>query len=202
MTIKDLGASVVSVWEGLRPMTRKMIVQALQDVNSTSAAAPVNLSKKYAYDAHADWELSRLLITLDEQAINVRVRKNAKKLAEIKRMAGTISNVLEAKTESAEIFIQLAERALKNQNYTKLDKLADIMTERFSVGEVAEIARQTTNGAIKALSLEALALMPVQTLVTLIDDPLYGSIVRLAVEQQAYDYDSEEAQDLLDELDS
>jgi hypothetical protein len=183
-------------------MTRKMIVQALQGTLGASAAAPLNISKNYAYDAHADWELSRLLTTLDEQAANVRVRKNAKKLAEIRRMAHTIADVLEAQTESAEIFIQLAERALKNQNYTKLDKLADIMTERFSVGEVAEIARQTTNGAVKALSLEALALMPVQSLVSLIDDPLYGNIVRLAVEQQAYDYDSEEAQELLDELDS
>jgi hypothetical protein len=185
-------------------MTRKMIVQALQDVSgsagSSSVATP-NLSKSYSYDAHADWELSRLLTALDEQALDPEVRKNPEKLAEIRRMAETCADVLQAQTESAEVFIQLAERALRLADYNKLDILADMLTERFSVGEICEIARQTSNGAVRALAQEALALMPIQALVPLLDDPLYSEIVRMALEQQAYDYESEDAQELLDELD-
>jgi hypothetical protein len=184
-------------------MTRKMIVQALQSVSgTTSGSATPNLSKSYSYDAHADWELSRLLTALDEQAADPEVRKDKEKLAEIKRMAATCADVLQAQTESAEVFIQLAERALKREDYNKLDTLANVLNDRLSVGEVCEIARQTTNGAIRALAQEALALMPTQALIPLIDDPLYSEIVRIALEQQAYDYESDEAQELLDEIDS
>lgn len=204
MTIKDLGARVVSVWEGLRPMTRKMIVAALQEVSTTagiSGGGTPNLHKNYSYDAHADWELSRLLVALDEQAADPDVRKNREKLAEIKRMAKTCADVLQAKTESAEVFIQLAERALAVNDYDKVDTLADLLTKRFAVGEICEVARQTSNGAIRALAQEALALVPTASLIPLFDDPLYSEIVRIAIEQQAYDYDSREAQDLLDEMD-
>ena len=183
-------------------MTRKMIVAALQNVTGSSASTAPNLSKSYSYDAHADWELSRLLAALDEQAAEKGVRKNAKKLAEIKRMAETCANVLQAQTESAEVFIQLAERALKRKDYNKLDTLANILGDRFSVGEICEIARQTSNGAVRALAQEALALMPIQALIPLLDDPLYSGIIRMALEQQAYDYESEDALELLDELDS
>jgi hypothetical protein len=200
MTIKDFGARVVSVWEGLRPMTRKMIVAALQSVTGTSPSAAPNLSKSYSYDAHADWELSRLLSALDEQAADPGVRKNAEKLSEIRRMAQTCADVLQAQTESAEVFIQLAERALKRKDYDKLDALANMLNDRFSVGEVCEIARQTTNGAVRALAQEALALMPIQALVPMLEDPLYSDIIRIALEQQAYDYESEDAQELLEEL--
>ena len=202
MTIKDLGARVVTVWEGLRPMTRKMIVAALQSVSGSTGNITPNLSKSYSYDAHADWELSRLLTALDEQAADPKVLKNKKKLAEIKRMAKTCADVLQAQTESAEVFIQLAERALKREDYNKLDTLANILSDRFSVGEICEISRQTTNGAVRALAQEALALLPIQALVPLVDDPLYSGIIRIALEQQAYDYESEDAQELLDELDS
>jgi hypothetical protein len=142
-----------------------------------------------------------LLTALDEQAVDPEVRKNPEKLAEIRRMAETCADVLQAQTESAEVFIQLAERALRTQNYNKLDSLADMLSDRFSVGEICEISRQTNNGAVRALAQEALALMPIQALVPLLEDPLYSEIVRIALEQQAYDYDSEEAQELLDELD-
>lgn len=183
-------------------MTRKMIVAALQ--NATGApvtSTTTNLYKNYTYDAHADWELARLLTALDEQAADPEVRKNAEKLAEIKRMAKTCADVLQAKTESAEVFIQLAERALNKNDYDKLDELANVLSDRFSAGEISEISRQTGNGAIRALAQEALALLPTQALVPLLDDPLYSEIVRIALEQQAYDYESREAQDILDELD-
>ena len=65
MTIKDFGGRIASVWEGLRPVTRNMLVGALQ--TTSSLPSPNIKSTKFSYDAHADWELSRLLSALDEQ---------------------------------------------------------------------------------------------------------------------------------------
>ncbi len=70
MMIKDLGARVNSVWEGLRPLTKKMLVGVWQESRETQPSAP---TQKFSYDAHADWELSRLLSALDEQAKNAEV---------------------------------------------------------------------------------------------------------------------------------
>ena len=58
MIIKDLGPAVVRVWDGLRPVTKKMLVGALQSSGSTPSSNP---TQKFSYDAHADWEVSRLL---------------------------------------------------------------------------------------------------------------------------------------------
>ena len=64
MMIKNFGARVVSVWEGLRPMTKKMLVGALELYRGKMIKPPV---QKFLYDTHTDWELSRLLSVLDEQ---------------------------------------------------------------------------------------------------------------------------------------
>jgi hypothetical protein len=81
MMIKDFGARVVSVWEGLRPLTKKMLVGALQaTVSNPSNTTP----QKFSYDAHADWELSRLLSALDEQTKDAEIKKDAEKLREIR----------------------------------------------------------------------------------------------------------------------
>lgn len=193
MTIKDLGAQVNSVWEGLRPMTKKMLVGAMQ----SNAPAP---NQKFSYDAHADWELSRLLTALDEQITEAKVKNDAEKLREITQLADACANVLQAQTESAEIFIQLATRALDRRDYKKIDELADALQRRFSVGEMCEIARQALNPAIRALAYEALALVPVASLIQLSDDPIYFEIVRNALEQQAFEYESEEARMILEQL--
>ena len=66
MMIKDFGGQIASVWEGLRPMTRNMLVGALQTSSSTSS--PHIKTTKFSYDAHADWELSRLVSAFDEQS--------------------------------------------------------------------------------------------------------------------------------------
>lgn len=195
MMIKNFGAQVEKVWEGLRPMTKKMLVGAIE-ANSANAPKP-----KFSYDAHADWELSRLLTALDEQAGEAEIRKDAEKMREIKQLAETCTSVLQAQTESAEVFIQLAERALKQNDYRKIDVLADILSQRFSVGEMCEIVRQTTNAGIRALGFEALALVPVSNLLQLIDDPVYFEIVRNVLEQQAFEYESEEARRVLEQLD-
>lgn len=198
MTIKDFGARVESVWEGLRPVTKKMIVGAL--LQAASGNSPTVPAQKFSYDAHADWELSRLLSALDEQSKNAEVRKDAEKLREIKQLAETCADVLETKTESAEVFIQLATRALLRNDFKKVDRLADILARRFSAGEIAEIIRQTDLAQIRAVAFETLALMPVSSLLPLLDDKIYFEIARNAIEQQAFEFDNADAQAILEQI--
>jgi hypothetical protein len=193
--IKDLGAGVVNVWERLRPMTQKMLVGALE---ANSPNVPNTPSQRFFYDAHADWELSRLLSALDEQS------KNPKdEIAdEVALLAETCVRVLESQSASAEVFIQLAERAIKRHDYNKLDKLSDRLLERFSAGEIAEIVRQTELPQVRAIAYETLALLPVNSITPLLEDPLYSDIAANALEQKAFEYESEEARDVLDMFDS
>jgi hypothetical protein len=193
MTIKDFGAQVERVWEDLRPMTRKMLVGALQ----TNAAAA---KQKFSYDAHADWELSRLLSALDERVTAPEAKASPENLRETRRMAEACANVLQTQTESAEVFIQLAQRALKRLDYPLLEKLADALNERFSAGEIAEIIRQAPNAMIRALAIEALAMVPITSLLPLLEDPFYAEIAKFALEQQAFEFGSMEARHILAEL--
>ena len=198
MTIKNFGARVVSVWEGLRPMTKKMLVGAL----AASGANPANpQTQKFSYDVHAEWELSRLLSALDEQAKDAEVRRDAEKLSEIKQLAETCAKVLQTQTASAEVFIQLAERAVQRNDFANLDRLADILAQRFSAGEVAEIVRQTELAQLRAVAYETLVMMPIAHLLPLLDDTLYFEIARNAIEQQAFEFDNENAQQILEQLD-
>lgn len=197
MTIKDFGARVESVWEGLRPVTKKMIVRALQEKSGNALTAP---TQKFSYDAHADWELSRLLSALDEQAKTAEVKSDAEKLREIRQLAETCASVLESKTESAEVFIQLTTRAVQRNDFNKIDRLADILGERFSATEIAEIIRQTELAQIRAIAFETLAMMPVSAILPLLDDSIYFEIARNALEQQAFEFESEEAREILDQM--
>ncbi len=196
MMIKDLGSGVVSVWEGLRPETKKMLVGVLES-KSVPTQTP---TQKYSYDAHADWELSRLLSALDEQSKAAVSRKNSEKLDEIAQLAETCVRVLESQSGSAEVFIQLAERAIKKHDYDKLDKLSDHLAERFSAGEIAEVVRQTEVPQIRAIAYETLAMLPVSLLVPLLDDPLYADIAANSLEQKAFEFDSDEARDVLEQF--
>ena len=196
MTIKNFGARVVSVWEGLRPLTRKMLVGALQTTLGNLTA----VNQSFSYDVHAEWELSRLLSALDEQTKDAEIRQDAEKLREIKQLAATCAKVLQSQTASAEVFIQLAERAVKRHDFDTLDRLGDILTQRFSAGEVAEIVRQTELAQIRAVAYETLAMMPINNLVTLLDDQLYFEIARNALEQQAFEFDNGDAQQILEQL--
>lgn len=192
MMIKDFGARVESVWQGLRPVTKKML--------SGASDAPAKPNRKFSYDAHADWELTRLLSVLDEQSENKEIKKDAEKLRDIKEFSETCARVLESQTESAEAFIQLAKRALARNDFRKIDQLADILASRFSAGEVAEIVRQTDMAQIRALAYESLALKPISSLLKVLDDPLYFEIIRNALEQQAFEYESVEARMILEHL--
>jgi hypothetical protein len=199
MMIKDLGTGVANVWEGLRPITKRMLVGVLQ---SPAASASNSSTPKFSYDAHADWELSRLLTALDAQTVSPETARHPEKLVELRQLAETCVSVLESQSASAEVFIQLAERAIARHDYNKLDKLADRLTERFSAAEIAEIVRQTEAPQIRAIAYETLALLPVGTLTPLLDDTLYADIVANALEQKAFEYDSDEARDVLDQFDS
>lgn len=193
MMIKNLDARVASVWDGLRPMTRKMLVGVLE---SSSNPHQNQQSQKFEYDAHADWELSRLLTALDEQKGPKEPDAEANKLAE------TCARILEDQSASAEVFIQLASRAIRQHDYLRLDKLADHLHERFSAGEIAEIIRQTDYPQIRAIAYETLAMLSVQSLVPLLGDPLYSEIATSALEQKAFEYESEEARETLEQMDA
>lgn len=198
MTINEFGGTVASIWEGLRPITKKMLVGALQ----SSPSSPTTVkTPKFSYDAHADWEVSRLLTALDEQSRVSEIRKDMHKLTGITRLADTCVRVLESQSASAEVFIQLAERAIKDNDYNRLDKLADHLVHRYSASEIAEVVRQTDLPQIRAIAYETLAMMPIPALLPILDDPLYSGIAAAALEQKAYEFDSEEARDILDQLD-
>jgi hypothetical protein len=195
MMIKDLGSRVVSVWEGLRPETKKLLVGVLE-----SKTVPTQTpTQKYSYDAHADWELSRLLTALDEQTKSSGSPENSNIRNEITQLADTCVRVLESQSGSAEVFIQLAERAIKKHDYNKLDTLSDRLAERFSAGEIAEVVRQTEVPQIRAIAYETLAMLPVNLLIPLLDDPLYADIAANSLEQKAFEFDSDEARDVLEQ---
>jgi hypothetical protein len=195
MMIKDLGSRVVSVWEGLRPETKKLLVGVLE-----SKTVPTQTpTQKYSYDAHADWELSRLLTALDEQSRNPASKENSEILNEISQLAESCVRVLESQSGSAEVFIQLAERAIKKHDYNKLDTLSDRLAERFSAGEIAEVVRQTEVPQIRAIAYETLAMLPVNLIIPLLDDPLYADIAANSLEQKAFEFDSDEARDVLEQ---
>jgi hypothetical protein len=197
MTIHEIGGNVASVWDGLRPITKKMLERAMQAKAGSSLPNP-----KFSYDAHADWELSRLLSALDEQSRASEIRKDREKLTELNELADTCVRVLEAQSASAEVFIQLATRAIKDNDYARLDSLADRLVERYSASEVAEVVRQTELPQIRAIAYETLAMMPIQSLLPLLDDPLYSGIGAAALEQKAYEFDSDDARDVLEQFDA
>jgi hypothetical protein len=194
--MKDFGGRVASIWEGLRPITRNMLVGALQ-----TGSAPSPKNTRFTYDAHADWEISSLLSAIDEQAGDAGARKDRETLSEMNQLADMCASLLELRSGSAEVFIQLAERALRRHDYRKLDSLADRLAERFSAGEIAEIIRQTESPQIRAIAYETLATLPVNNVAALLDDSLYSDIAAAALEQKAFEYESDEARDILDQFD-
>jgi len=178
-------------------MTKKMLVGALASSGANTSSPQ---TQKFSYDVHAEWELSRLLSALDEQAKDAEVRKDSERLSEIKQLAETCAKVLQTQTASAEVFIQLATRTVQRHDFNNLDRLADVLAQRFSAVEVAEIVRQTELAQIRAVAYETLAMMPVAHLLPLLDDQLYYDIARNAIEQQAFEFDNEDAQQILEQL--
>ncbi|MEJ7622744.1 MAG: hypothetical protein WKF34_02005 [Pyrinomonadaceae bacterium] len=198
MMIHEISGRVASIWEGLRPITKKMLVGAM---HSSPSTPPAPKASKFSYDAHADWEVSRLLTALDEESRSSNVRHDVAKLTEITLFADTCVRILEAQSASAEVFIQLAERAIRDNDFNRLDKLADKLGERYSAAEIAEVVRQTDLPQIRAVAYETLAMLPVPALIPLLDDHLYAGIANAALEQKAFEFESDEARDLLEQID-
>lgn len=196
MQIKNLGPQVARVWEGLRPTTKRLLAGALK---TGSPLASQSQSPKYHYDAHADWELSRLLAALDERS---KSKTDPTEKSDAVKLAETCASILEDQSGSAEVFIQLATRSIAQADYNRLEKLADILFERFSPPEIAEVVRQTDLPQIRAIAFETLAMLPVDLIAQLLDDSLYADIAVSSLEQKAFEFDSEEARDLLERLEN
>ena len=194
--MEDFGAGVVSVWEGLRSTTRILIVNALQ---SQSANANAATRSGAVYDARSDWELSRLLAALDARAADDESSLSTEQAGRLKHMAETTAAVLQERAQSAEVFAQLVERAVRRRDYARVDRLADALSARFAPGEICELARQPS-AVSRALAHEALAQAPTAALVALLADPVDAVIAREALERQAIEFDSEDARQFLNML--
>jgi hypothetical protein len=199
MMIEDFGARVVSVWEGLRSTTRKMVERALQSSGAAVSAQPQHREGR-PYDASADWELSRLLAALDERSGEAGASLNAEQEKELRRMADTTALVLQNQTQSAEVFAQLVARAHRLRDYARIDQLADTLATRFAPSEICELAR-SNNMVVRALAQETLSQSPTSTLIGLLADPIDAEIARDALERQAIEYGSEEARRVVRLLD-
>jgi hypothetical protein len=53
---------------------------------------------------------------------------------------------------------------------------------------------------VRAIAYETLSMLPVPVLVPLLEDPLYAEIGAGALEQKAYEYESEEAREALEQF--
>ncbi len=199
MTIEDFGGRIASVWEGMRPTTRSLVERALQ-----SAAAPQTprvAGSGVPYDARAEWELSRLLSALDDRVVEAGVEALSDEQSRaLTRMAETCATVLHQQAQSAEVFAQLFERALRSRDYTRVDTLANTLSNRLAPSEICELARHR-NPAVRALAQEALTQSPTSVLVELLSDPVDAGAAREALQQQATDYGSEEARWITGALD-
>jgi len=195
LTIEDFGGRVATVWSELRPTTRGLVERALQTSNAASPP-PRNVP----YDPRADLELSRLLTALDERASETSSSLETEKNDQLRRVANTCATVLQEKTQSAEVFTQLVQRAHQQRDYARIDALADALTSRFAPSEICELSR-SDDLIVRALANEAMAQVPLSALVALLIDPVDSEIARAALQRQATEYGSEDARQLLNALD-
>jgi hypothetical protein len=193
--IEDFGERVATVWSELRPSTRGIVERALQA--ASSGTQPV---RNFQYDARADIELSRFLTALDDRASEKNHALDNETIKNLKSVADTCAEVLQEKTESAEVFAQLVRRAHGQRAYNRIDLLADSLTSRFPPSEICELAR-SSDVIIRELANEALARCPVSVLATLLSDPVDSEIARAALRRQVAEYGSEDARHIVTVLD-
>jgi hypothetical protein len=74
------------------------------------------------------------------------------------------------------------------------------MAQRLAPTEICELAR-STNVVVRALAQEALTQMPTALLIGLLRDPIDAGVARFALQRQASEYNSREAQQALQEFD-
>lgn len=194
MTIEEFGPQVTTAWNHLRPPTRKLVERAWQ---ASDRGSTPHASNSPAYDPHADEELKQLLAALDEHVSQTESppdRENAKRLADI------CATVLSHQTQSAEVFAQLIDRAHQRNDYGQVDVLAALLPTRLAPTEMCELAR-ANNVVVRALAQEALTQMPTAFLVALLRDPVDSVVARQALERQAFEFGSTEAQRVLKDFD-
>jgi hypothetical protein len=199
--IEEFGGRLASVWSELRPTTRGLVERALQSPaqpNTPPRQGRANTANA-PYDARADHELSRLLAALDDRASENDVSLEAEKGVQLRHIADTCAAVLQEKTRSAEVFVQLVHRADSQRDYARIDALADSLS-RFAPSEICELAR-SQHVVVRALANEALTQFPTSVLIGLLSDPVDSEIARDALRRQAVDYGSEEARQVVSALD-
>jgi hypothetical protein len=193
--IEDFGGRIATVWSQLRPATRGLVEHALQA--RASGSAP---TRNFQYDARADLELSRFLAALDDRVSEKSDALDAEKVSRLRSLAETCAAVLQDKTESAEVFAQLVQRAERQRDYKRIDVLADALGSRFPPSEICELAR-SEDVVVRELANEALARFPISVLASLLSDPVDSEIARGALRRQVVEYGSEEARRLINVLD-
>ena len=195
MMFEDFGPRVANVWNHLRTTTRNLVERAWQ----SPAAGAAQVQRATPYDPRADQELSQLLAALDEHAGQVEQASGREGAREARRLADACANVLCQQTQSAEVFAQLIERAHQRKDYAKVDALAGLLPERLAPSEMAELGR-ANNVVVRALAQEALTQLPTSLLAALLRDPVDASVARQALERQATEFASLEAQQVLNEF--
>lgn len=195
--IEDFGPRVANVWNHLRTTTRNLVERAWQ----SSAAGTPRVQRATHYDPRADQELSQLLAALDEHAGQVERASGREVSREARRLADACANVLSQQTQSAEVFAQLIERAHQRKDYAKVDALAGLLPERLAPTEMAELGR-ANNVVVRALAQEALTQLPTSLLAALLRDPVDATVARQALERQAIEFASLEAQRVLNEFET
>lgn len=192
--IEDLGGRIATLWSEIRPATRGLVERELKTTTIKSHApnAP--------YDPWADSELSRLLTALDDCEAEPDSTIGADEIDRLRHVANACASVLEQKTRSAEVFVQLIRRAEIRRDYKRIDTLADALTARFAPSVVCELAR-TPDLVARTLAKEALAQAPTSLLVGLLRDPVDSEVARDALRRQAIEYGAEEARLIVNALD-
>ena len=193
--IDDFGGRIATVWSELRPATRGLVERALQAASTGTPPA-----RNFQYDARADIELSRFLTALDDRAAEKTDALDPEKNGKLKSLADTCAAVLMEKTESAEVFTQLVQRAQLQRDYKRIDSLADALTSRFPPSEICELAR-SEDIIVRELANEALARCPISVLAGLLNDPVDAETARAALRRQVVEYGSEEARQIVNVLD-
>lgn len=195
VTFEDFGGRVATVWSQLRPTTRQLVERALQS-SQTQSKSP---GRNAPYDARADLELSKLLEALDEGVSETRVLPGKEETNKLQTVADTCAAVLLEKTQSAEVFVQLIERARLHHDYKRVDALADALASRFAPSEICELVR-SPNVVVRALAQEALTQVPTTVLIGMLHDPVDAAVAREALQRQARDYGSEHARQIVNAL--
>ena len=197
MIIEDFGPRVANVWNHLRTTTRNLVERAWQ----SPATGTTQVQRATPYDPRADQELSQLLAALDEHAAQVEQASGREGAREPRRLADACAKLLSQQTQSAEVFAQLIERAHQRKDYAKVDTLAGLLPERLAPSEMAELGR-ANNVVVRALAQEALTQLPTSLLAALLRDPVDAMVARQALERQATEFASLEAQQVLNEFET